>query len=114
MKEINRGLTLNLNDFTVEELSTLNRRVVDRIRGIRSINTQMQMYQFHKGERVQFKPYGKDWIQGMVTRLNQKTVTVITDCGQQWKVHPSLLEKLDIIEGEIVEEATGQLRLLRS
>lgn len=81
MNETNRGLILNINDFTQEELSALNHRVVERIRMMRTINTQMQMYQFHKGERVRFRPHGQEWVDGMVTRLNQKSITVITDCG---------------------------------
>lgn len=114
MNQVNRGLALNIDDFSEEELRALNRRVVERVRLFNSIGTKMQIYRYHKGERVRFRPHGQEWVEGMVTRLNQKTITVITDCGHQWNVHPSFLEKLDIIEGETVEEPTGQLRLLRS
>ncbi len=34
-------------------------------------------------------------VKGIVTKYNQKTVTAITDSGQNWNVSPTFLNKLE-------------------
>jgi hypothetical protein len=34
-------------------------------------------------------------IEGMLTRYNRKTVTVITDDGRQWNVSPTFLSRVE-------------------
>ena len=36
---------------------------------------------------------GGGWVEGMLTRYNKKTVTIITDEGRQWNVSPDFLSK---------------------
>ena len=36
---------------------------------------------------------------GMLTRYNQKTVTVITDAGQKWNVSPAVLSRVEPAKG---------------
>lgn len=40
-----------------------------------------------------FQPDGRPAITGMITRYNKKTVSVVTDEGQQWNVAPQLLAR---------------------
>jgi hypothetical protein len=46
---------------------------------------------------------------GVVTRHNQKTVTVITDSGQRWNVSPQLLRHAS----EPKQEATSNSNIIR-
>lgn len=52
------------------------------------------MLNFRIGEQVQFQPPGRELVIGMLAKYNQKTVTVITADGQQWKVSPAYLQKV--------------------
>ena len=45
------------------------------------------------GERVTFQPDGRGPVQGMLTRYNRKSVTVVTDDGHRWTVSPALLSR---------------------
>jgi hypothetical protein len=52
-----------------------------------------EMLEFRIGDRVTFEPPGHRPLEGMLTRYNKKTVTVITDDGGQWNVSPNYLRK---------------------
>jgi hypothetical protein len=54
----------------------------------------IDMLEFRIGDRVSFRPPGQGRVEGMVTRYNRKTVTVIADNGRQWNVLPYLLSKV--------------------
>jgi hypothetical protein len=51
------------------------------------------MSQFHVLDRVSFVHNGKQY-EGTVTRLNQKTISIMLDDATRWNVAPSLLTKL--------------------
>jgi hypothetical protein len=53
-----------------------------------------EMLEFRIGDRVSFQPDGRPRIEGMLTRYNKKSVTVITDDGQRWNVSPQFLSKV--------------------
>ncbi len=57
------------------------------------------MLEFRVGERVAFQPPGHRMLQGVLTRCNRKTVTVITDDHGQWNVAPSFLRKAGAAAG---------------
>lgn len=49
------------------------------------------MLEFRIGDWLSFRPSGQGRVEGMLTRYNKKTVTVVTDEGRQWNVSPNLL-----------------------
>ena len=51
------------------------------------------MLDFSIGEKVSFQPDGQAVMHGIVAKYNRKSVTVITDNGQQWRVAPHFLQK---------------------
>jgi hypothetical protein len=53
-----------------------------------------KMLEFKIGDRVAFQAEGGTSVQGMLTRYNRKTVTVITDDGRHWNVSPALLSRV--------------------
>lgn len=88
-------MKIDIDNLTEEELVDLNNRVVARLRFLNQMRSHAQMLEFRIGDRVSFQPEGRPPIVGMVTRYNQKSVTVVTDSGQRWNVSPALLRKAE-------------------
>ena len=63
------------------------------------MRAHVEMLEFKIGDRVTFQPPGQGRLEGMLTRYNQKTVTVITDAGQKWNVSPALLRRIEPSNG---------------
>ncbi|MDD3650616.1 hypothetical protein [Immundisolibacter sp.] len=74
-----------------EDLLFLNRLIVERLKLISQARATGLMATFTKGDRVGFQAPDGRALQGSVLRLNQKTVSVVTDDGHQWNVAPGLL-----------------------
>ena len=87
-------MKIDIDKLTESELIELNHRIVARLRFVREIRAHAEMLEFRIGERVVFQPSGHCPLEGMLTRYNKKTVTVITDDGGQWNVSPNFLRKL--------------------
>jgi len=68
--------------------------VVARLRFLDQMRAHSAMLDFRIGEQVSFQPPGHPVLTGVITKYNQKTVTVIASNGQQWKVSPSHLSKV--------------------
>ncbi len=88
-------MEINIDKLNEAQLIELNHRIIERLRYLRQLHTSEQMLRFKLGERVAFQPEGMQPVVGMVTRLNRKTVTVITDDGQHWNVSPRYLHKVN-------------------
>jgi hypothetical protein len=74
-----------------EDLLFLNRLIVERLKLISQAKSTCLMAGFTRGDRVGFQaPDGRS-LQGIVLRLNKKTVSVATEDGLQWNVAPGLL-----------------------
>jgi hypothetical protein len=84
-------MRIDIDRLTEAELIDLNNRIVERLRFLNQMKTHSQMLEFRIGDRVTFQPEGRAPVTGMLTRYNRKTVTVITDDGQQWNVAPIFL-----------------------
>jgi hypothetical protein len=88
-------MKIDIDKLTESELIDLNNRVVARLKFLNQMRAHSQMLDFSIGDRVFFQPDGRGPINGMLTRYNKKTVTVITDNGEQWNVAPAFLRKAD-------------------
>jgi hypothetical protein len=86
---------IDINQLTEAELVDLNNRIVARLRFLRQMHAHAEMLEFKIGDRVSFQPRGRTPVVGMLTRYNQKTVTVITDSGERWNVAPQFLRPAD-------------------
>src|SRR5579872_5271466 len=82
---------INIDHLTEAELMDLNHRVVQRLRLIHQLHAHKAMLEFRIGDRATFDPQRGTPICGIVTRYNQKTVTIVTDDGHRWNVSPPLL-----------------------
>lgn len=84
-------MKIDIDGLTEAELIDLNNRVVERLKFLNHMRAHAQMLEFRIGDRVSFQPEGRPLLVGILTRYNQKTVTVITESGQRWNVAPGLL-----------------------
>jgi hypothetical protein len=88
-------VTFDIDRLTEQELIDLNNRIVERLRFINQARAHHAMLEFRVGEVVEFEPEGRGRIQGVILRYNKKTVSVLTPDGQQWRVSPGFLRKVD-------------------
>ncbi|MFQ3225180.1 MAG: hypothetical protein ACI8Z5_001436 [Lentimonas sp.] len=84
----------SIDELHYEELITLNRAIVARIKELNALKAQSQLQHFRIGDQVQLMSSQGDLIIGTIVRINQKTVSLVTEAGARWKVSPSLLTKL--------------------
>ena len=88
-------MKIDIDKLTEAELVDLNHRIVERLRFLNQARAHIQMLEFKIGDRVTFQPEGRARVEGMLTRYNKKTVTIITDDGRQWNVSPNFLRKVE-------------------
>jgi len=93
-------MRIDIDGLTEAELIDLNHRVVERLKFLNHMRAHAQMLEFRIGDRVSFQPEGRPLQVGMLTRYNKKTVTVITESGQQWNVAPGLLRRVNSSQSE--------------
>ena len=74
-----------------EDLLFLNRLIVERLKLISQARATTLMTGFTKGDRVGFQAPDGRAMEGIVLRLNKKTVSIVTDDGHRWNVAPGLL-----------------------
>ncbi|MCG3170856.1 MAG: hypothetical protein CALGDGBN_02427 [Pseudomonadales bacterium] len=67
-------------------------KTVERLKLISQARATTQMTSFTRGDRVGFQAPDGRVLEGMVLRLDKKTISVATDDGHQWNVAPSLLD----------------------
>lgn len=101
-------MPINIDSLSETELVDLNNRVVARLKFFHEMKLHSRMLDFSIGEKVSFQPEGHPVLFGIITKYNRKTVTIITESGQQWNVAPVFLRKLKDVnkksgaQGEVV------------
>ena len=92
VKIIDRVSTVEaIKQLDEEDLLFLNRLIVERLKLISQARATTLMTSFTKGDRVAFQALNGRTLEGIVLRLNKKTISVATDDGHQWNVAPGLL-----------------------
>jgi len=86
-------MSVDIDKLTEAELIDLNNRVVARLEFLHQMRSRAHMFDFSIGQRVSFQPAGQPPLSGIIAKYNRKTVTVITENGQQWRVAPVFLRK---------------------
>ena len=90
-------MPIDIDGLSMEELSQLNHRVVERIKMLRAMQAHVDMMAFNLGARVSFDSQEGRHL-GTLVKYNRKTVTVRTDDGRQWRVSPSLLAAVNDVD----------------
>ena len=90
-------MKIDIDNLSYDELIDLNHRIVERLKFLDQMQAHSQMLEFSIGEKVEFAPHGRDPIAGVIVKYNRKTVTVVTEQGQKWRVGPELLRKVTTV-----------------
>ena len=86
-------MPIDIDKLTEAELVDLNHRIVERLRFLQQMKAHAKMLEFKIGDRVTFQADGRGSVEGMLTRNNRKSVTVVTDDGHRWNVSPAFLSR---------------------
>lgn len=87
-------MPIDIDSLSEAELVDLNHRIVERLRFLAQMRAHAAMLDFRIGDRVAFDPPGRPSLEGVLTRYNKKTVTVLTPDGQRWNVSPGFLRRV--------------------
>lgn len=98
-------MKIDIDRLTEAELVDLNNRIVARLRFLAQMRSHAEMLEFSIGDRVSFHPPGRTPKVGVLTRYNKRTVTVITDTGEQWNVAPAYLRRAETVDGAAVDDS---------
>lgn len=88
-------MPIDIDKLTEPELIDLHNRVVARLKFLSQMRAHAHMLKFSIGERVSFQPDGRPLLTGIIAKYNRKSVTVITENGQQWNVAPAFLRRAE-------------------
>lgn len=86
-----RKIESELPALSIEELISLNKTVIERIKYLQKTLSLGAMTKFKIGEIVCFYSHEGNLTSGKIIKFNIKTVTLITDDNQQWNVSPQFL-----------------------
>ena len=84
---------IDFSQYSIEELSDLNKALVEHLRVRTQRESQRDMERFELGDKVSFTTDDNGIIEGEIIRFNQKTITVCTE-HNHWRVSPKLLTKI--------------------
>lgn len=85
-------MPIDIEKLNLEELISLNHRVVRRIEYFRSLKTQAHLDRFEVRDQVSFLSDGRA-VESIVTRVNHKSLSVKTQ-NSRWTIHPQFLTKI--------------------
>jgi hypothetical protein len=98
-------VSIDLTRLSEAELLGLNRRIVERLRLMRSARQLVELAQFTVGMHVEFTTEDGRTLQGEITRLNRKTATVCCNPSGHWRVSPTLLRPVAQAQGSAAPAA---------
>jgi len=87
-------MKIDITQLSEQQLVALNRQIVERLRFLQQTRAHAKMLEFRVGDRVCFDPEGRPTLFGVLVRYNKKTVSVVTDDGEQWNVSPGFLRRV--------------------
>ena len=93
-------MNIDIDTLNYDELVELNQKIIARLKLFDSMHTHKEMMRFSPGDQVCFEPPGRDKQFGTLVKYNKKTVTVISESGQQWNVSPHLLKKVKSVNNK--------------
>jgi hypothetical protein len=87
---------IDIDRLSEADLIDLHHRIVERLRFLDQMRAHARMLDFSIGDRVCFESGSHGLIEGILTRYNKRTVTVITDDRRQWNVSPGFLRRANL------------------
>ncbi|MCH9663444.1 MAG: hypothetical protein K0U66_07295 [Gammaproteobacteria bacterium] len=83
-------LTNEIGKLNENQLILLNQIVVERLNLISQAHSLSALARFHAGQKVKFNRNGRIE-NATIIRLNKKTISILTDSQEKWKVSPHFL-----------------------
>lgn len=93
---------MDIEKLSLEQLLELNKRIIGRIDYLHGLKTRAHLDRFEPGDRVSFPSDGR-LIEGVVIRVNQKTISIKTS-DAYWRIHPRFLTKIPGPRAEIPKD----------
>lgn len=84
---------INIDSLSLNELIELNKLVVEKINFLREFEAMKSKIFFEKGDPVSFEHKNR-YFMGIVVKKNIKTVSVLVENGEVWRVSPAMLKKV--------------------
>lgn len=81
-----------ISKLNQDELRSLSKALNERFSYLESL----QVMKFHLGEKVTFKDCYNRKVEGIVKKLNRKSVKVLATDGRNWQVAPCFLKKVKV------------------
>ena len=82
------NMKIDVDKLSENELIELNHRIVERLKFLESVRRHEEMMEFSIGDKVSFSPSSREKQFGVLIKYNKKTVSVVTEQGEPWKVKP--------------------------
>jgi hypothetical protein len=95
-------MTVNIDNFTEQELRDLNHRIVERLKFLSDMKAHKSMMRFNIGSKVSFEA-DEGRVFGTLFKFNKKTVSILTEGSIQWNVAPQLLSLVKDV-GDMLQE----------
>lgn len=92
--QIPKELIRILEQLDEDQLHSVYTFTIDRLKLVHRARALLEMRQFSTMDAVSFNHNGK-YYEGIVSRLNQKSITVTLDNGDRWNVSPGILKKIE-------------------
>lgn len=86
-------IQLFIRSLSNDELTWVYHQTGDKLRFIQRANELCALQDFQMLDRVFFH-HNYEHIEGVVVRVNQRTLSVVTDQGRRWTVAPQYLKKV--------------------
>jgi hypothetical protein len=90
---LNLDIRTALGQLDEDQLQELHDLVVVRLKQFREIRNKAAMWDMLPGDTVRWEYEGLTYL-GHIQKLNTKTVSVLSDDGRRWKIHPTLLSQV--------------------
>ena len=84
-------MSIDINNLSRQELVDLNDRVIERLKYLDAVHAQQAMMTLNIGTQVSFDSPRHGRVFGTLIKFNRKTVVVLTEDRQQWRVPPDIL-----------------------
>lgn len=87
-------MDIDLSRFTKDELLFLHEKIRERLKLVMDMEALERISALKIGDIVSFQKDGCD-IHSVVTRTNQKTISIVTEDRSKWRLSPSFVKKVE-------------------
>lgn len=104
-------LSMDIDELEEDDLIDLNQQIVARLNFLRQLRTHKSMLKLKVGQLVRFITDDGIQVRGIISKFNQKTVSVVTPEGRTWRVSPGLLKPFEAKRGKTDSDMTLRLNV---